>query len=102
VFAVQPLAEAEARTALQREAQRRGIALSCEVVDHLLTRFDRNLAHLMALLDRLDDFALAEQRGVTVPLLKKMLAEQAEQADPIGPLEAAAAGHARTATDPCP
>jgi len=31
----------------------------------------------MALLDRLDEFALAEHRGVTVPLLKKMLAEHA-------------------------
>jgi hypothetical protein len=28
----------------------------------------------MRLLDQLDRFALAEQRGVTVPLLKQMLA----------------------------
>jgi DnaA family protein len=46
------------------------------VMDYLLTRFARDLSHLMALLDRLDGFALSEHRSVTVPLLKKMLSEQ--------------------------
>ena len=76
VFALQPLAEGETRAALRREADRRGIFLSDEVMDYLLTRFRRDLGHLMALLDRLDGFALAEQRPVTVPLLKKMLSEE--------------------------
>jgi DnaA family protein len=75
VFALQPLAEGETRAALRREADRRGIFLSDDVMDYLLTRFRRDLAHLMDLLDRLDGFALAEKRAVTVPLLKKMLAE---------------------------
>jgi DnaA-homolog protein len=76
VFALEPLVEADARAALRREADRRGIFLSDEVMDYLLTRFSRDLKHLMALLDRLDEFALAEHRAVTVPLLKKMF-EQA-------------------------
>ncbi|MEK8050194.1 DnaA regulatory inactivator Hda [Ideonella sp. DXS22W] len=75
VFALQPLGEAETRSALRREADRRGIFLSDDVMDYLLTRFTRNLGHLMNLLDRLDEFALSEHRSVTVPLLKKMLAE---------------------------
>ena len=75
VFALEPLAEAETRAALRREADRRGIFLSDEVMGHLLTRFPRDLAHLMALLDRLDEFALASARAVTVPLLRQMLAE---------------------------
>ena len=75
VFALQALAERETRSVLRREADRRGIFLSDEVMDHLLTRFQRDLKHLMQLLDRLDDFALAERRAVTVPLLRKMLAE---------------------------
>ena len=54
VFALQPLAEAERRAVLRREADRRGIFLSDEVMDYLLTRFARDLKHLMALLDRLD------------------------------------------------
>ena len=76
IFALQPLAEGETRAALRREADRRGILLSDEVMDYLLTRFRRDMGHLMSLLDRLDGFALAEQRPVTVPLLKKMLAEE--------------------------
>jgi DnaA family protein len=76
VFALQALPEDQARTVLRRESDRRGIILSDEVMDYLLTRFARDLSHLMLLLDRLDGFALAEHRGVTVPLLKKMLAER--------------------------
>lgn len=77
VFQLQPLSDAEARGALQDEAGRRGIALTDEVVDYLLTRFARDLGSLMALLDALDEFSLAEKRSVTVPLLRQMLAQQA-------------------------
>jgi hypothetical protein len=34
------------------------------------------MVHLMALLDRLDGFSLAEKRVITVPLLRQMLAEE--------------------------
>ncbi|HEU6455817.1 MAG TPA: DnaA regulatory inactivator Hda, partial [Roseateles sp.] len=61
---------------------RRGLLLGDEVLDYLLTRFERNLKGLMALLERLDEFALASKRALTVPLLKAMLAEKIE-ADPI-------------------
>ena len=75
VFAMQTLAEGETRAALRREADRRGILLTDEVMSYLLTHFQRDLKHLMRLLDQLDEFALSEHRAVTVPLLKKMLAE---------------------------
>lgn len=76
VFALQPLTEPEARAALRREADRRGLFLSDDVMDYLLTRFARDLKHLMAVLDRLDEFALVHKRAITVPLLKQMLAEE--------------------------
>ena len=76
VFSIQPLPEAETRAALRREADRRGIFLSDEVMDHLLTHFPRDLGHLMQLLDRLDQFALAKSRRITVPLLRQMLLEE--------------------------
>lgn len=76
VFALQPLAEAELRAALRREADRRGVFLSDEVMDYLLTRFARDLKHLMAQLDRLDRFSLVNKRAITVPMLKLMLAEE--------------------------
>ena len=64
------------RAALRREADRRGIVLADEVMDYLLTRFARDLKHLMGLLDQLDEFALANKRAVTVPLLRQMLLDQ--------------------------
>ena len=76
VFALEPLAEPEVRSALRREADRRGTFLSDEVMDYLLTRFARDLKHLMAQLDRLDEFSLSTKRAITVPLLKQMLAEE--------------------------
>ncbi|HEX3141647.1 MAG TPA: DnaA/Hda family protein, partial [Rhizobacter sp.] len=79
VFALQPLTEPEARAALRREADRRGLFLSDDVMDYLLTRFARDLKHLMAVLDRLDEFALVHKRAITVPLLKQMLAEEQSQ-----------------------
>lgn len=76
VFALQPLPEREARAVLRREADRRGLRLADGVLDYLLTRFARDLTRLMSLLDRLDEFALANQRAVTVALLRKMLEEE--------------------------
>ena len=61
---------------LRREADRRGIFLSDEVMDFLLTRFERDLAHLMRLLDRLDSYGLSKGRRITVPLVRQMLTEE--------------------------
>ena len=76
VFAIQPLGEPEVRATLRRVADQRGIFLSDDVMDYLLTRFARDLKHLIAQLDRLDAFSLATKRQITVPLLKQMLAEE--------------------------
>jgi len=75
VFALQPLSEPETRSALRREADRRGIFLSDEVMDFVLNRFSRDLNTLMQLLDRLDHYSLARGRQVTLPLLRRMLAD---------------------------
>lgn len=76
VHAVEPLSEVQTREALRTEAGRRGMVLANEVLDYLLSRFARDLGHLMQLLDRLDDYALSRARPVTVPLLRQMLAEE--------------------------
>lgn len=79
VFALQPLADSGVRVALRRQAEARGLGLSDDVLDYLMTRFSRDMKHLATLLDRLDGFALAERRGaLTVPMLKRMLAQDAE------------------------
>jgi DnaA family protein len=82
VFALQPLAEDQTRAALRRDADRRGFLLSDEVMDFLLTRFPRDLAHQLGLLRRLDGYGLAQGRRITVPLLRQMLAEEGLALEP--------------------
>ena len=73
VFALQPLSESERRAVLRQQADARGVFLSDDVMDFMLTRFSRDLGSLMQLLDHLDRFALQTQRGVTIPLINSML-----------------------------
>jgi DnaA family protein len=80
VLGVVPLSEVAARAALRQEADRRGLFLSDEVIDHLLNRFARDLKNLMIQLDRLDQFSLVQKRAITVPLLRQMLAELQDEA----------------------
>lgn len=78
VFQMAPLAESEARAVLRRQADQRGVLLTDEAMDYLMTRFTRDLGHLIGVIDRLDTFALAHQRGaLTIPLIRQMLAEDA-------------------------
>lgn len=74
VFQLQPLPESARRAVLRQAAEARGIELPDEVVDFMLSRFARDLSSLMALLERLDDYALRTQRAITIPLLRAMLA----------------------------
>jgi len=73
VFQLQLLSDAERRAVLRKQADARGVFLSDEVMDFMLTRFSRDLGSLMQLLDRLDGYALQTQRAVTIPLIKSML-----------------------------
>ena len=73
VFALQALDESQRREVLRASALARGIALSDEVMDFMLTRFSRDLGSLMELLDLMDGYALQTQRAITIPLLKTMM-----------------------------
>ncbi len=75
VLAVQALGEAETRAVLRRQADERGLLLPDEVLNYLLTRFERDLGYLMRLLDALDQYALVNGRHITVPLVRALLAE---------------------------
>lgn len=63
------------REALRRRASRRGLELDEAVLDWLFRRVDRDLKSLTTLLDRLDREALAAQRRLTVPFVRKVLGE---------------------------
>jgi DnaA-homolog protein len=86
VFALTPPTEAETRAVLRREADRRGVLLSDDVMDHLLRRFARDLSSLMAMLSRLDHYALSTKRAISVALLKDMLAQESPAAANTTPL----------------
>ncbi len=68
-----PLDDDGRREVLRDRAQRRGLVLEEAALDWLLTRTDRDLGALVALLDRLDRASLAAKRRITVPFLRQVL-----------------------------
>lgn len=73
VFALDVLDEDHTRLVLRQEALRRGWVLNDDVLDHLLLHVERDLVHLMRVLDHLDAGALAEGRAVNLPLVRRLL-----------------------------
>ena len=76
VFGLQLLSEAERRAVLRQAADARGVFLGDEVMDFMLTRFSRDLGHLMELLDLLDGYSLQSKRAITIPMIKSMMENQ--------------------------
>lgn len=72
-IALRPLDDAGRREVLRDRARRRGLVLEDAAIDWLLTRTDRDLPQLLALLERIDRESLAAQRRVTVPFLRRTL-----------------------------
>ena len=75
VFGLKVLSESERRAVLRQAADARGVFLGDEVMDFMLTRFSRDLASLMELLDLIDAYALRTQRAITVPMIRAMMNE---------------------------
>ena len=72
-YQVHTLPDADKAEVLKRLAGERGLKLSKAVLTFWLSRSRRNLTSLVDQLDRLDSAAMAEQRRVTVPLVKRVL-----------------------------
>lgn len=73
VHEVVELADADKAQVLTSRARERGIELKEEVVLYILARNQRNMHDLMAVLDKLDAQALAEQRKITIPFVKSCM-----------------------------
>ncbi len=73
VYQLQVLSEPERRAVLRQSADARGVFLSDEVMDFILTRFSRDLGSLMELLELVDGYAMETKRAITVPLIKSMM-----------------------------
>ncbi len=72
VFQIPRFEEGELAALLQFRAGLRGLVLSDDVVQFILSRAPRATTSLMALLDTLDEEALARGRAVTVPLINEL------------------------------
>jgi DnaA-homolog protein len=75
VYQLKPLTDSDKALYLQTEAARRGLVLGDEVARYLLTHLPRDLGSLRAVLDRLDQHALARQRPLTLPLVREALSK---------------------------
>jgi DnaA family protein len=82
VFRLDALSDADKMAALGRQAASRGMQLAPDVLNWVITHFDRDMRRLSALVDALDRYSLAAKRPITVPLLRAMLAEQPEPSNP--------------------
>lgn len=76
IFSLQLLSETERRAVLRQAADARGVFLGDEVMDFMLTRFSRDLGHLMELLELLDGYSLQSKRAITIPMIKSMMEDQ--------------------------
>jgi len=70
--------DAEIRQILRRRAQLLGIDLSDEVISYLMNHRARDLGEQIGILRRLDGISLSQQRRVTIPLVKQVLAESGD------------------------
>jgi DnaA-homolog protein len=74
VFQLRALDEHERQEALRLRARVRGVELPQDTARWLQRRFPRDMGTLYALLDTLDEAALAEQRRLTIPFIRSVLA----------------------------
>ncbi len=73
VFQVKPLADQQKITALQLRANARGLGLSPEIGNYLLSHYSRDMHALFVALEKLDRASFIDQRRLTIPFVKKVL-----------------------------
>jgi DnaA-homolog protein len=73
-YQVHSLTDEDKQQALQMRARARGLELSDDVAQYIIQRLPRDTNELFWQLARLDHASLAEQRKLTIPFVKKVLA----------------------------
>mgnify|MGYP003110677945 CR=1 FL=1 len=76
VFRLEHLSDEDRIQALHTQARERGLQLTPEVVNWLLTHYTRDMGRLATLMNNLDHYSLEKQRGITLPLLREFLAQR--------------------------
>ena len=75
VYEVHALSDAEKAHALAGHAAARGFGMPPEVSQYLLTRVQRDMRTLIAMLDALDRYSLEAKRPVTLTLVRELVQE---------------------------
>lgn len=75
VYRLQSLDDAGRAAALALHAHQRGFELAEDVARYLLARLPRDMGSLVETLDRIDHASLTQQRKVTIPLVRDLLAD---------------------------
>lgn len=73
---IQPLSDSDRISALIFKADQMGFEIAPQAGRFLLTHYDRDLASLWNLLEKLDKASLAAKRKLTIPFLKQILDEE--------------------------
>lgn len=73
IYQLNALTDEQKISVLQRNAYQRGIQLSDETANFLLSRLARDMHTLLKVLDKLDKASLQAQRNLTIPFVKEAL-----------------------------
>jgi DnaA family protein len=72
-YSLQSLTDEGKRQALLLRSQNLGLRMSDEVIQFMLNHYSRDLRQLMAMLNKMDEASLSEQRHLTVPFVKQIV-----------------------------
>ncbi len=73
VYRLSTMNDEDKQQALIIQAQSRGLILTEDVAQYLLRHYGRMMTDLMAILHRLDDASLAENRRLTIPFVNQVM-----------------------------
>lgn len=77
VYHLQPLTDEEKMLVLIMHARHRGMHLSEDVCNYILTHYPRHLGTMFTVLNKLDKASLAAKRRLTIPFVKEVLLREA-------------------------
>lgn len=80
-YRLAPLDDTERAAALRLHAAARGLTLDAAAAEYLLTRVARDMAVLTEWLARLDRASLTEQRRLTIPFIRELVARSEPTAE---------------------
>lgn len=82
IYQLHGLTDDEKIAALTQSAQSRGMTVSPGILSYLLTHYRRDMPSLSRMLDALDRYSLETKRPITLPLLRDLLQQEAEDETP--------------------